>query len=95
MELIKTALANDWNSSFDTFILRLDKAYQEVSHLKNSSFLLELTSISEGCKIPLPQIIALNYVYDIFGGGCTSIVFNNANNVPNIVSNLDFNNGII
>lgn len=95
MALIERRLNEKWNASFDSFRQRLFLAYQEVSWLRDSDFLKEITSISEGCLIDLAEMIMLNYVYDIFGGGCTSIVFNDSNGSPQLASNLDFDNGIL
>ena len=77
MDLVDAGLKKFWNSSLEKFKPRLYEAYQKVDHLKSSDFVTELKSISDGCKIPLDQMFVLNYVYDIYGGGCTSIVFNN------------------
>jgi hypothetical protein len=79
MALVDGGLKKQWNSSLEEFKPRLYEAYQKVDHLKSDDFLTELKSISDGCKIPLDQMLVLNYVYDIFGGGCSSIVFNNQN----------------
>jgi len=95
MELIKFRLRNNWNSDISQLKPRLFKAYQEVPWLRDSDFLKEIRSISEGCKIDLAEMLMLNYVYDIFGGGCTSIVFNDSDGTPKLASNLDFDNGAL
>jgi hypothetical protein len=77
MDLVDGGLKKLWNSSLEEFKPRLFDAYQKADHLKSGDFLTELKSISDGCKIPLDQMLVLNYVYDLYGGGCTSIVFNN------------------
>jgi hypothetical protein len=37
----------------------------------------EIKSIATGCKIAYQDLLLLNYIYDLYGGGCTTIVFNN------------------
>ena len=95
MKLIQDRLIEKWHSDISLLKPRLFKAYQEVPWLRDSDFLKEINSISEGCQIDLAEMLMLNYVYDIFGGGCTSIVFNDVFGNPKLASNLDFDNGAI
>jgi hypothetical protein len=61
-----------------------------LDYLRNSDFVKEIKSIATGCKISYQNQLLLNYIYDLYGGGCTSIVFNNNRRLPVIATNLDF-----
>jgi len=72
---------------------KLVHAHEDLGYLHNSDFVKEIKSISTGCRIPYEHLLLVNYIYDLFGGGCTSIIFHTHERLPVIATNLDFFNG--